>query len=124
VVTKLIFRVGIEDPEAMNRDIVVACEAAVAAAARGEAIEATWTIRYESWRRFFGDLTPGRIAILEYLAKHETVPSTRVLARTLGRGYAGVQADVKALLGLRLLERQGTVLCHAIAPDCAEMTAA
>jgi predicted transcriptional regulator len=121
--TKIVFRIGL-DLDQIDREILANCEKASAAAARGDAVEAKRTVNFESWTTFFQAVTPNRIAILEYVAEHDAVASTRALAMALGRDYAAVHADVAALLKLRLLEREGNTLHCEVGPDGAELVAA
>ena len=120
---KLIFRIGVS-LEDSDREIVANVEAAVAAADRGESIEARRVIGFESWRAFFQCMTPNRIAVLQHVAAHDQVASTRALSIALGRDYSGVHADVAELVKLGLLERCGTALRCEIEPDRAELEAA
>ena len=106
---RIAFRIGVSQ-EQMNREIVAQCEGAVAAAARGEAIEATYSVHFETWADFFRKITPGRIAILEHVEQHESVASMDALATAMGRSCPAVQADVLALVGLGLLHRRGDTL--------------
>ena len=121
--SKLVFRVGMSLEE-IDREIVANCEAAMAAAERGEGFEPRRTISFENWSIFFRSLTPNRIAILEHIAAQEVVASTRALAMALGRDYAAVHADVAGLVELGLLERDGTALRCEVEPDRAELAAA
>jgi predicted transcriptional regulator len=112
------------DLEQADQEILAHVASATAAMARGEAVEAKRTIRFENWATFFKAVTPNRIGVLEYVAERDAVPSTRTLAVALGRDYAAVHADVTALLKLRLLERDGNVLRCETGPDGAELAAA
>lgn len=120
---KLVFRVGVSLEE-IDREIVASCEAAVMAAERGETFEPRRTVSFENWTTFFRSMTPNRIAVLEYVATHDTVASTRALAAALGRDYAAVHADVAALVKLGLLERRGNSLRCEAEPGKAELAAA
>ena len=120
---KLVFRVGFSLEE-IDREIVTNVSAAVAAADRGESIEAKRTISFENWTTFFRCMTPNRIAILEHVAAHNMIASTRALSIALGRDYSGVHADVAELVKLGFLERDGNSLRCEIEPDTAELTAA
>jgi predicted transcriptional regulator len=120
---KIVFRIG-ADLEQLDRDILANCEAAALAAEHGENIKPTRTVSFESWTTFFRSVTPNRIAVLEYVAEHDAVASTRALATALGRDYAAVHADVTALLKLRLLEREGNALRCEVGPHNVEMVAA
>ena len=120
---KLVFRVGFSLEE-IDREIIANVSAAVAAADRGESIEAKRTISFENWTTFFRCMTPNRIAILEHVAAHDMIASTRALSVALGRDYSGVHADVAELVKLGLLERDGNTLRCEIEPDIAELAAA
>ncbi len=121
--SKLVFRVGVSLEE-IDREIVANVDVAVAAAERGESIEAKRTISFENWTTFFRCVTPNRIAILEHVAAHDMIASTRALSVALGRDYSGVHADVAELVKLGLLERDGNSLRCEIEPDIAELAAA
>ena len=120
---KLVFRVGVSLEE-IDREIVANVDAAVAAAERGERTGAKRTISFENWTTFFRCMTPNRIAILEHVAAHDVVASTRALSVALSRDYSGVHADVAELVKLGLLERDGNALRCEIEPDVAELAAA
>lgn len=121
--SRIAFRIGVSQ-EQINREIVAECEAAIAMAARGETIEATHSIHFETWADFFRRITPNRIAILEHVEVHERIASMHALAKALGRSYPAVHADVVALVELGLLHREGTAL-RSFAPLAdAEMIAA
>jgi predicted transcriptional regulator len=122
---KLVFRIGV-GLEEIDREIVANVDAAVAAAAadQGESIEAKRTVSFENWTTFFRCMTPDRIAILEHIATHDMIASTRALSIALGRDYSGVHADVAELVKLGLLERDGNALRCEIEPDIAELTTA
>lgn len=120
--SKLVFRVGM-NLEDIDAEIAADCEAAVAAADRGERFEAKRAIDFEDWTTFFRTMTPNRIAILEHVATRGRVASTRALARALGRDYAAVHADVAELAKLGLLERDGNALCCEVEPNRAELAA-
>ena len=120
---KIAFRIGVSQ-EQVSQEIVARCEDAVAAAARGEATEATHSVHFETWADFFRKITPSRIAILEHVEQHESVASMDALATAMGRSCPAVQADVLALVELGLLHRQGDTL-RSFAPLAdAEKTAA
>jgi len=120
---KIVFRIGagLEQTDAV---IVANCQAAMAAAARGEAVVPKRIVTFETWDTFFRSLTPNRIGILEHVAGSGEVASTRALALALGRDYAAVHADVAALLKLHLLERHGTALRCEVDPGRADLVAA
>ena len=120
---RLVFRVGVSLEE-IDREIAANVEAAMAAADKGESLEGKRTIGFENWKAFFRSMTPNRIAILEHVAAHDVVASTRALAIALSRDYSGVHADVAELVRLGLLERDGNVLRCEIDPDTAELVAA
>ena len=116
---RLVFRVGVSLEE-IDREIAANVEAAVAAAGKGESFEAKRTVSFENWRTFFRCMTPNRIAILQHVAAHDKVASTRALSIVLRRDYSGVHADVAELVKLGLLERDGNALCCEIEPNAAE----
>ncbi len=87
----------------------------------GQRFEAKRAIDFENWQAFFRSMTPNRIAILEHVAAHDMVASTRALAQSLGRDYSGVHGDVAELVKLGLLERDGNALRCEIEPDRAEL---
>ncbi len=120
---KLVFRVGVSLEE-IDREIVANVDSAVAAAERSDRIEAKRTISFENWTTFFRSMTPNRIAILEHVAAHNMIASTRALSVALGRDYSGVHADVAELVKLGLLERDGNALRCEIEPDVADLVAA
>ena len=120
---RIAFRIGVSQ-EQMNREIIAECDAAVAAAARGETIEATHSIHFETWADFFRKITPDRIAILEHVEAHGSVASVHALAKALDRSDPSVHADVVALVELGLLQQEGNEL-RSFAPLAdAEMVAA
>ncbi len=119
----LVFRVGVSLEE-IDREIVANVEAAVAAAEQGRRIEPKRLISFENWTTFFRYMTPNRIAILEHVAAHDTIASTRALSIALDRDYSGVHADVAELVKRGLLERDGRALRCEIDPDRAELAAA
>ena len=119
---KLVFRIGMS-LETIDREIVANAEAAVAAADRGEEFETQRTISFENWATFFQSMTPNRMAILEHVAAHDVVASTRALSIALGRDYAAVHADVAKLVTLGLIERDGTALHCEIELGRAEISA-
>ena len=119
----VVFRIG-GSLEEIDREIVASVEAAVAAVDRGESFAAPRTIGFENWKAFFGTMTPNRVSILEYVAAHEAVASTRALSIALRRDYSGVHADVAALLKVGLLERDGNALRCEIEPGAAELVGA
>ena len=120
---RLVFRVGVSLEE-IDREIAAHVEAAVAAADKDESFKAERTISFENWNTFFRCMTPNRIAILEHVAAHDMVASTRALSIALGRDYSGVHADVAELVKLGLLERDRNALRCEIDPDAAELVAA
>ena len=120
---KLVFQIG-TSLEDIDREIVANVEAAIASAEKGESFQARRSISFESWATFFRCMTPNRVAILEHVAAHDMVASTRALSVALGRDYSGVHADVAALVKLGLLERDGNVLRCEIEPGAAELVAA
>ena len=120
---RLVFRIGVSLAE-VDREVAANVEAALAAAAGGESVEARRTVGFENWNTFFRCMTPNRIAILEHVAAQDVVASTRALSIALGRDYSGVHADVVALVKLGLLERDGNALRCEMEPDGAELVAA
>ncbi len=120
---RLVFRVGVSLEE-IDREIAANVEAAISAADKGESFKTSRTISFENWNTFFRCVTPNRIAILEHVAAHNVVASTRALSIVLGRDYSGVHADVAELVKLGLLERNGNALRCEIEPDAAELVAA
>lgn len=121
--SKLIFRIGMS-LEAIDSEIVANVAAAVAAADRGESFEPRRTISFENWSSFFRSMTPNRVALLEHVAAHEAVASTRALSIALGRDYSAVHADVAELVKLGLIERDGNALRCEIEPDQVKLEAA
>ena len=120
---RLVFRVGVSLEE-IDREIAANVEAAVAAADKGESFEAKRTVSFENWKAFFRSMTPNRVAILEHVAAHDVVASTRALSIALGRDYSGVHADVAELVKLGLLERDGNALRCEIQPATVDLVAA
>lgn len=119
---RLIFRIG-TSLEEIDREIAERVRTAMLAANRGEDVEASRTVGFESWPTFFRSMTANRIAILEYVSAHDTVPSTRALAKALNRDYAAVHGDVAELVKLGLLERDGNALVCEIDPTAAILAA-
>ncbi len=119
----MVFRIGTSLGE-VDREIVANVEAAVAAAEKGESFAEKRTISFENWNTFFRTMTPNRIAILEHVAAHDAVASTRALSIALGRDYSGVHADVAELVKLGLLGRNGNALHCEIEPGAAELAVA
>jgi predicted transcriptional regulator len=70
-------------------------------AARGESF-AERHLAFENWDSLTRVLTPKRLDLLR-LHRHTTT-SVRALAKTLGRDYSNVHADVQALMSAGLLE--------------------
>lgn len=120
--SKIVFRIGVT-PEEIDREIATHVEAQLAAAERGEPVRSKRTISFESWAGFFRTMTPNRIAILEYVAAQDGVPSIRALSKALSRDYAAVHHDVAELLKLGLIEKDGNMLRCEVAPLPAEMAA-
>jgi predicted transcriptional regulator len=120
---KIVFRIG-ADLEQIDAGIIEDCQAAMAAAARSEAVVPRRTVTFETWDVFFRSLTPNRIGILEHVAKSGEVASTRALALALSRDYAAVHSDVAALLKSHLLERDGNALRCEVDPGRADLIAA
>ena len=106
------FRVGVG--QNAIHDVIQRAEATVAAIQRGETVEATIVIRFETWALFFKSLTPTRIALLEYVNDHEGVASILALSQAVGRDYRAVHRDVISLIKLGLLGRHhGTITSQA-----------
>ena len=63
-------------------------------------------LAFESWEALASVLTGERYRLLRHLHKHPE-PSVSALARSLGRQYRRVHADVTALEGAGLLDRSG-----------------
>ena len=119
----MVFRIG-TSLEEVDREIVANVDAALAAAESGEDFAAKRTISFENWNTFFRTMTPNRIAILEHVASHDAVASTRALSIALGRDYSGVHGDVAELVKLGLVERNGNALSCEIEPSAAELAVA
>ncbi len=60
-------------------------------------------LAFESWDALARTLTTKRVEILRHVRRHK-VKSVRALAKALGRDYANVHADVKALKDAGLLD--------------------
>lgn len=60
-------------------------------------------LAFESWDALARTLTNKRMEILRHVRRHK-VKSVRALAKALGRDYANVHADVKALKDAGLLD--------------------
>ncbi|HEX7080830.1 MAG TPA: hypothetical protein VF329_07445 [Gammaproteobacteria bacterium] len=71
---------------------------------RGERERQAARIAFESMETFLRILTPNRWRLLRAL-RGCGPSSIRALARTLGRDYRGVHADVMALVGAGLVDR-------------------
>jgi predicted transcriptional regulator len=71
-------------------------------AARGE-LFAERHLAFENWDTLTRILTAKRLDILRHV-HHHTTTSIRALAKTLGRDYSNVHADVHALMSAGLLE--------------------
>lgn len=79
-------------------------EAAERAWRNGTAGEAATYVNFATWEEMTRTLTPRRLDLLRHLHRNPAV-SVRALARTLGRSYANVHADVEALAAAGLIER-------------------
>lgn len=91
--------IHVESTEAMARRFVDAWHRAE----RGEATE-EHHLSFESWAGLASVLTPKRLELLRHLRGHPTV-SIAELARSLGRDYKRVHADVEALATAGLIDR-------------------
>jgi predicted transcriptional regulator len=60
-------------------------------------------IAFESWDTLARVLTGKRMELLHYVRRHK-VGSVRALAKSLGRDYSNVHADVQALTAAGLLD--------------------
>ncbi len=77
-------------------------------AERGEAM-ANHVLAFDSWEALSSVMTGERLRLLRHLHAHPE-PSVSALARSLGRQYRRVHADVAALEGVGLVARaDGTV---------------
>jgi predicted transcriptional regulator len=61
-------------------------------------------VGFETLETFAQIMTPKRLALLRHVHRHPA-PSIRALAAALGRNYRRVHADVEALAGVGLLDR-------------------
>ena len=74
----------------------------IAAAKRGHAVD--YRLSFESARTLFAEVTPARLDLLNTL--HAMGPvSIYALAKTSGRNYSNVHADIGRLIDLGLVER-------------------
>ena len=71
-------------------------------AARGESFSERH-LAFENWDTLTRVLTAKRLDLLRHIHRHTTT-SIRALAKTLGRDYSNVHADVQALMSAGLLE--------------------
>ena len=71
-------------------------------AERGETVHERH-LAFESWDALARVLTGKRMELLRYVRRHR-VTSVRALAKALGRDYANVHADVRALREAGLLD--------------------
>lgn len=81
---------------------------AVARAERGETVRETH-ITFETWESLAAVMTPRRFNLVRHLHRGAEV-SVAALARSLGRDYKRVHADVEALVAAGLVERSETGL--------------
>ena len=79
-------------------------------AERGETVHERH-LAFESWDALARVLTGKRMELLRYVRRHR-VTSVRALAKALGRDYANVHADVRALREAGLLDESDGCL-HA-----------
>lgn len=78
----------------------------------GEAVAAESSINFENWEVLARTLTPKRLELLRVLHRQPSA-GISALARTLGRNYRNVHADVEALSAVGLIERSDTGALHA-----------
>ncbi len=71
-------------------------------AERGESLHDRH-LAFQSWDALARVLTGKRMELLRFVRRNQ-VSSVRALAKSLGRDYSNVHADVKALAGAGLLE--------------------
>ena len=88
-----------ESAEAMARRFVEAWHRAE----RGETVD-EHHLSFESWASLTSTLTPRRLELLRHLHRHP-VASIAELARSLGRDYKRVHADVETLATAGLIDR-------------------
>ncbi len=88
-----------ESAEAMARRFIEAWHRAE----RGAAVD-EHHLSFESWASLVSVLTPRRLELLRHLRRHPTT-SIAALARSLGRDYKRVHADVEALATAGLIDR-------------------
>ena len=88
-------------------------------AERGEAAAPQRIVSFESWEALSAVMTSERYRLLRHLHAHPE-HSVSALARSLGRQYRRVHADVTALEGAGLIERvdgEVRVLADSIAAE-------
>lgn len=78
--------------------------AQIAEAKRGR--EPDYHLSFESARTLFAELTPARLDLLNTLRGMGS-SSVYALAKTAGRNYSNVHADIARLIDLGLVERNG-----------------
>lgn len=94
---------------------IIVGESFDAVLSRAEAAERGWRagaitgdaatyVNFASWEHLTSVLTPKRLELLRTL-HHSPTASVRRLAKTLGRSYANVHADIEALTAAGLVER-------------------
>jgi len=74
-------------------------------AERGETFQERH-LAFESWDALARVLTGRRMELLRHVRRHD-VTSVRALAKSLGRDYSNVHADVRALVAAGLLDATG-----------------
>jgi predicted transcriptional regulator len=73
-------------------------------AARGEGVRTEDHVTFANWRALASVMTDKRFELLRHLHR-QPEPSVAALARSLGRDYKRVHADVEALATAGLIER-------------------
>lgn len=75
-------------------------------AEHGEQVKPECVLAFESWDGIAAVLSGERFRMLRHLRRHPE-PSVSALARSLGRRYSRVHADVAALAAAGLIDRSG-----------------
>lgn len=86
------------------RDDLAAFRSAWERAGRGEHVALERLLAFESWEGLAAVLTPERYRLLRHLHAHPEA-TVAALARSLGRQFRRVHADVKALEQAGLVDR-------------------
>lgn len=107
--SKLMIRIGASAQE-IDQDILAQLHTAMTLINAVETVQPVRSYDFADWNVFFKTMTPNRITILEYIAEHGGVASTRALAAALNRDYRAVHADVAGLVHLGLIHKDGNVL--------------